>query len=586
MVGAVVQGHYKYMQDLASLDKCRPVVAMEWPKEIQSKLNMVVTPLRVEKWAEALAQHPDREFVGYLLRGIQFGFRIGCDRSLVCLKSATRNMRSAAEEAAVVESYLEKEVAGGRIVGPVPQEVVNKVHISRFGVIPKPHQPGKWRLIVDLSHPKGASVNDGVVGDFCSLTYTSVDTAAELVLNKGKGAELAKLDIQSAYRMVAVHPDDRPLLGVKWKGEVFVDTRLPFGLRSAPKVFTALADGLEWILREQEECDVIHYLDDFLLVGAPKSGSCGRAVHTAVQTCAALGVPLAMEKLEGPADHLTFLGIVVDSGRMELRLPEDKLQRILALVSQWQQRKSCTKRELLSLIGYLQHAARMVRQGRPFLRRMIDLSSSVTELHHHIRLRGGFKSDLQWWAMFTRRWNGISVMSSLGRVPPSSTVTSDASGRWGCGAFLDSGKWFQCEWKGAWAEVHITAKELLPIVLASALWGREWTGRTVLCRCDNAAVVAIIRSGRSKHPLCMHLLRCLSLFTAAHEITIIARHLPGSENGAADALSRGNLDLFFQQVPTAEKQPTVIPEALLGVLVHSQPDWTSPVWRRQYASIL
>ena len=74
MVRAVVQGHNKYMQDLASLDKCRPVVAMEWPREVQTKLNMVVTPLRVERWAEALAQHPDHEFVGYLLWRVQFGF--------------------------------------------------------------------------------------------------------------------------------------------------------------------------------------------------------------------------------------------------------------------------------------------------------------------------------------------------------------------------------------------------------------------------------------------------------------------------------------------------------------------------------
>ncbi len=64
----------------------------------------------------------------------------------------------------------------------------------------------------------------------------------------GPGTQLAKADIQAAYRMVPVHPDDRQLLGMRWKGQLFVETVLPFGLRSAPKIFNALADALEWIL--------------------------------------------------------------------------------------------------------------------------------------------------------------------------------------------------------------------------------------------------------------------------------------------------------------------------------------------------
>ena len=100
----------------------------------------------------------------------------------------------------------------------------NTVHLSRFGVIPKLHQPGKWRLIVDLSHPSGASINDGASRELCSLTYASVDDATKLVLEAGhgRGAILAKLDVQSAYRNVLVHPDDRPLLGMEWNGELGV----------------------------------------------------------------------------------------------------------------------------------------------------------------------------------------------------------------------------------------------------------------------------------------------------------------------------------------------------------------------------
>ena len=52
-----------------------------------------------------------------------------------------------------------------------------------------------------------------------------------------------------------------------WEGKIFIDTTMPFGLRSAPKIFTALADAVEWVLRERDVQFVIHYLDDFILVG-------------------------------------------------------------------------------------------------------------------------------------------------------------------------------------------------------------------------------------------------------------------------------------------------------------------------------
>ena len=96
---------------------------------------------------------------------------------------------------------------------------------------------------------------------------------------------LAKLDIESAYRIAPIHPDDRSVLGMKWKDEIYIDTCLPFGLRSAPKIFTALADALGWIFTQHGVRDVIHYLDDFLIVGDPGSSECSVALNVALELC-------------------------------------------------------------------------------------------------------------------------------------------------------------------------------------------------------------------------------------------------------------------------------------------------------------
>lgn len=83
----------------------------------------------------------------------------------------------------------------------------------------------------------------------------------------GVGTLMAKIDIKSAYRMIPVHPADRPLLGWKWEGQVFVDSALPFGLCSAPKIFTAVADVIEWCFRQAGVQYVDHYLDDYIVLG-------------------------------------------------------------------------------------------------------------------------------------------------------------------------------------------------------------------------------------------------------------------------------------------------------------------------------
>ena len=99
---------------------------------------------------------------------------------------------------------------------------------------------------------------------------------AEVAACYGRGALLAKTDIQSAYCLVPVHPDDRVLQAMIWDSELYVDPMLPFGLRSAPKIFDALADALEWYLHHQGVKHVFHHLDDCIIVGPPDSPSCGR----------------------------------------------------------------------------------------------------------------------------------------------------------------------------------------------------------------------------------------------------------------------------------------------------------------------
>ena len=369
-------------------------------------------------------------------------------------------MRSAVEHPEVVSEYLAEEVAAGRVVGPLPEEVGVAWHMSRFGVIPKPN---KWRLIVDLSYPPVHSVNDGIDPELCSLKYTRVEEVAEFL----------------------------------------------------------------W-----------HYLDDFITVGRGGTGECELNISIFNHVCRRLGIPLAADKCEGPATCLTFLGIEIDSQEMEFRLPAEKLQRLRQEIGCWAGKKSCARRELQSLTGHLQHTATVVRPGRTFIRRLYDLVAVTKAAHHHVRLNSDAGSDLAWWATFLESWNDISLVSASQQQVPRHVVVSDASGSWGCGAYYAQ-EWFQLEWASSTlAGASIAVQELIPLVVAVALWGSDWRGDVVSCKTDNAAVVAVIatRTSRDKH--IMQLLRCLFFLEAKDDCHLVASHIPGVHNELAAHLSR------------------------------------------------
>ena len=543
-------------------------------------LQIIATPLCGKRWREELWGHPDRAFRDYIISGIFNGFRLGFNYSIHACKPASRNMQSAIENPTVVQAYIDMEVALGRLLGPVhPQIVPQGTQLSPFGVIPKTSQPGKWRLILNLSSPDGGSVNEGIEPDLCSLQYFRLDEVVRYFCTMDPGALLAKMDIDAAYRKVPVHPADRLLLGMQWNGSIFVDTRLPFGLRSAPKIFSAVADALQWVFEQNGVTWVGHYLDDYITIGPHGSQECGDNLHRMLAVCQRLGVPVAESKCAGPASTMVFLGFEIDTMSRIIKLPAPKLQRTLALVKEWMGRKVCKRRELESLLGHLQHAATVVRPGRTFVRRLIELLSVAKSKGSWVRLNTSTRSDLVWWVTFIEGWNGVTMMPNYSL--PSIRLETDASGSWGCGAKWGS-KWLQWRWEGSSQDWAIAPKELLPILFAIAIWGSQWAGSLVECHCDNMAVVAVINSGRCKDPTLMHLLRCLFFMAAHFSITVKAFHIPGVENIAADAISRNDLSRFMQATPEATPDPYPIPEKLVQMLVRLQPDWTSSLWAQLF----
>ena len=120
-------------------------------------------------------------------------------------------------------------------------------------------------------------------------------------MSLGRGTLLAKFDVESAYRIIPIHPNDRYLLGMQWQGHYFVDMALPFGLRSAPYIFSSVVDLVEWVLKKQYDVSfLLHCLDDFHTLGPPNSQTCQWNLDTCIQQFQDWGISLHPDKGGGP----------------------------------------------------------------------------------------------------------------------------------------------------------------------------------------------------------------------------------------------------------------------------------------------
>ena len=190
--------------------------------------------------------------------------------------------------------------------------------------------------------------------------------------------------------------------------------------------------------------------------------------------CSKINALIKTSKIEGPSTSLTFLGIFLNTVTMEASITAERKQSLLQELHHLYSRRKCTKRQLLSLIGKLSFSCKVLLAGRIFLHRLIHLSTTVRQLHHHIMLTMEARLDLQWWLTFLPQWSGTSlILDSHWTLNATMQLFTDASGLEGWGAYW-SGRLLQDHWSPVQRKMSIAWKELYAFVVAVHTWGALW----------------------------------------------------------------------------------------------------------------
>ena len=484
----------------------------------------------MEVWEHELANDADSDF---LLEGIKQGFHIvsrfdfhpaECENYSSALNLPVR---------ALVEQQIKTELQEGRyqIVHEKP------VIVSALGAISKPN--GGIRLIHDASRPTGLALNDYAQLEL-NLKFQSLADAEKLVK---PGIYMCKIDLKSAYRSVGVHPDDYVVTGLKWhfSGDAsptyMIDKRLPFGSRLAPGVFHRLTQAVRGMMATRGFKNLVVYLDDFLLLENSKE-RCLQGQSILIGLLRRLGFAIAWDKIVCPSQNVVFLGVEIDSTAGTFTLPDNKVREFRALIDTALQCKRWSLRLLQRLAGKLNWASSVVRGGRVYLRRILDLMRPLKHNRHKLRASSGMLADLRWWRKFLVRFNGKRVIFRPRRT---FVAAVDACTTGGGIVFQDD--WQYINWGQDFpylSSCHINVKETAASLLALKRWAPLWSDSQVVIWSDNQTAVACINKGSSKSSEIMALLREIFWLTELYNIRLSCRYLRGSWNCLADSISRLN----------------------------------------------
>lgn len=526
----------------------------------------ILTPLQADAWASQLIAsdypHPEAALtlVSCLRRGVDMGFR-----GQRTLAAKGRNLQTAFANAAAIDADMAKQLQLGRRLGPYDSMPFPFYKSNPLGVVFKKGGT-KPRIIHHLSWPRGGDSVNASVLDF-DVKLRAFDQAIELLRSCGRRSYMTKIDIEAAYRNIPVRPEDWPLQAMHWRDKFYVDIVMQFGLASATAIFEWYSSAAEYmakrLLRVQH---LAHYIDDFLLLHASKEG-CQQALERILALFRQLGLPISLEKLEEPSMLMVFLGVLFDSINMTLSLEEKRIKAIEEQLREWGTRTTASREELQSLIGVLAFAAKVVRSGRTFLRRMIDQLKSIPSWSNsatQFPLSADFQLDVQWWSEFMRGWNGKALLPPViswrqGDADCVEVFTDACTTGYGavCGQQWFSGKWTAEESSSALRSERDSMpwKELHAVVRAVATWAPSWAGKHVMLRCDCEPVVLLWRKSDSTETRMAALLRVLLFVVAKNDFTLSIEHIAGADNIAADLLSRGQVTAFLELRPPHSPLP-------------------------------
>ena len=476
------------------------------------------------------------------MRIIEFGYKIQVNSSNFHLPPVVSSPSKSKRTPLLNE--INRHISSG-VISEVKFD--NNDLVSRVFTVPK--ASGGNRMIIDLS-----KLNKNV--NKISFRMEDKEIIKSMIM---KNDYFVSLDLKDAFHSISLHPDSRKFTTFEFEGKRYSYNVLPFGLTSSPRIFSSILKPAISFLRSSG-IRITHYLDDILICSDSVQNSIKDRDKT-LDLLSSLGFSINWEKSSlSPSQKISHLGYLWDSVNMCISLPPEKLIKIKAYANKLLS-NPCSIRSYAALLGLLVSSHCGYRFA-PLHYRHLQLDFLLAVKTHDCWDSMWVASldaisDLSWW---------LSVkITELTPVPirapqPILSIFTDSS-LTGWGAHLSSGEYTSGLWSKFDSQEHINFLELKAIYLAIDHFLPYLKGKCINIRSDNSTSVFYLNKMGGTHSpnLCF---LALSIWELAinNSIDLIASHIAGISNNAADYLSRHSKNHEYSLSPVAfKKLLTLIP---------------------------
>ena len=418
-------------------------------------------------------------------------------------------------------------------------------------------------------------MNSFINAIFTAVDYTTIRTIVELFVFMGPNGWICVWDMLEAYHQVGIREEFRNFLGFSWYGRIYRYAALPFGLASAPKLYSDFAELLRQIVintkPELWKIDnyilLYNYLDDFWSAHTSYAAAWEQFVAF-LDILAWLGIPTQWRKVSPPTQLVKLLGFMFDIKNQLFYVPKKKVLKICKLIDELLEAIACSRRQMARMKGSLQWCTQVIRPSKAFLRGFdyYIANDKVNWDKICMRISHQIKQDLKFWkAVLQSAHNSISFEFYL-RNPCQGNIHiwTDAAIKdgTGIGGFTSTGLYFQVRWSDInqhwpWPRNDSSGPELLAVVAFGTFLSYLYPNESFLFHCDNIAVIPIINNevcALRKHSH-MALVRYFISMMFNHRIKFWVEHIPGEYNIEADSLSRFKPNPFSRLFATNPYPP-------------------------------
>lgn len=518
------------------------------------------SPLRASAWRTLLRQYPEPSLPRNIIGMIEHGAKLGYSGPLRGLGRPAASVPNLPMDDTSLQHVRDTVADRVRTGWARRAHAGERVVVSPIGTVPK--SGGKVRTINHLSWPRrpsSPSVNDGIDPALVSLEYSTLDKLFGSIRRRLPPGDIWKADLTDAFFHVTVASRDAHLLGFHLDGETYMDCTLNFGGRSSPFLFNLVAEALHWIL-ESFGLDCSHYLDDSFGLVARGMGPATLRFFMAV--CSALGIAVSTSKSTS-GDSVEVLGILVCSSEARAWITQKRINNLRVDIDRILAQPRASPLDLQSIAGSLNFVSRVCPTGRAFMRRIYDGVRDLTNRWGSQTTSGALGEDLRWWRSTLATWDGVGIIP---RDLPRIEVWTDAATTRGLGGHLGPReactKTFSVQVDPRHTGKDIFFLETLALLTAFRTWAEDLKDHEVVCKVDNAALAACLRSGSCDHRATQTLLRHLFALAMELHVTLISDWVPSAVNDVADALSRFDwpyLRTRRPNVPLPLAQPSMTP---------------------------